>query len=103
MTKVNQTNRFFKEKVYSNLVDFAFLPLSWAFEPEERSAIPMLNVGNLMLAALLAPILIPAIIGASAIAVCLAGLAALFHGLSLIVAKIADACSSTEEPTMAPA
>ena len=98
MTNVNKTNRFFKEKVYSNLAGFALSPVSWAFKEESNGYIAMPNFGKLILAALLAPVLVPATIVTSAIALCLAGIAALFHGLSLAVAGIADACSNTDAP-----
>lgn len=102
MTNVNKTNRFFKENVYSNLTDFAFSPVSWAFKEEQSMNFTMPNFGKLLLAALLAPILVPATIVTSAIALCLAGISALFHGLSLAVAGIADACSNPENPSMSP-
>jgi hypothetical protein len=96
MTNVNKPNRFFKENIYPNLAGFAFSPVSWAFKEESSGYIAMPNFGKLLLAALLAPILVPATIVTSAIALCLAGIYALFHVLSLAVAGIADACSTPE-------
>jgi hypothetical protein len=104
MTNVNKTNRFFKENVYSNLAGFALSPVSWAFETKSHGSVMVAlpDFGKLLLAALLAPILVPATIATSAIALCLAGISALFHGLSLMVAGIADACSNADDRTMSP-
>lgn len=104
MTNVNKTNRFFKENVYPNLADFALSPVSWAFEMKSHGnvmvAVP--DVGKLILASLLAPVLVPATIVTSVIALCLAGISALLHGLSLAVAGIVDACSSPDNQSLSP-
>ncbi len=99
MTNVNKTNRFFKKKVYGNLADFALSPVSWALKSHGHGshtgvmvAIP--DFRKLLLAALLAPVLVPATIATSAIALCLAGVCALLHGLSLMVAGIIDFSSN---------
>lgn len=92
MNNINKTNRFFKEKVYSNLTELAFSPVSWTVEVDYNGYLPLPNIGKLLLGALLAPVLVPATAVTSAIALCLAGIAALFHGLSLAVAGIMDAC-----------
>lgn len=96
MTNVNKTNRFFKENVYSNLAGFAFSPVSWAFKEKSNGYIAIPDFGKLILAAFLAPVLVPITIASSAIALCFAGISALFHGLSLAVAGMADACSNPD-------
>ncbi len=103
MTNVDKTHRFFKEKVYSNLAAFAFSPIGWAFKMENHGSITMPNFGKLFVAALLAPILVPATIVTSSIALCFAGVAALFHGLSVILAGITDCYSNANNRTMTPA
>ena len=100
MTHVNNTHRFFKENVYSHLVDFALSPISWAYQAEPCGIIALPNLGKLLLAALLSPLLFPAIVITSAIALCLAAVSAVFHGLSLMGAGIADACSNTPVPSI---
>jgi hypothetical protein len=97
MSHVNTTNNFFK-KTYSNLADVALSPISWAFKRrsnywedycglERRSNY---DDSKLMLAAVLSPVLVPATIYSIAFTLCLAAVAALIHGVSLIVAEIAD-------------
>lgn len=100
MTIVNKTNSFFKEKIYSNLTEFACLPFSWAFELSHGSLYPIPDFRKLFLAALFSPILVPITIATTAIALCLAGISAVFHGLSLAVAVTADALSNTDEQTI---
>jgi hypothetical protein len=95
MTHVNKTNRFFKDKAYPNLCAFALSPVSWAFKPVWGDSFAVPHFGKLLVAALLAPVLVPATIVTSAIALCLIGISALLHGLSLMVAKIADCFSNT--------
>lgn len=97
MTHVNKTNRFFKDKVYPNLGAFALSPVSWAFKPIVGDSLILPHFGKLLLAALLAPVLVPATIVTSGIALCLVGISALLHGLSLMVAKIADCFSNTSD------
>ena len=91
MTNVDKTHRFFKEKVYSNLAAFAFSPIGWAFKMENHGSITMPNFGKLFVAALLAPILVPATIVTSSIALCFAGVAALlksyFPSLTMLQIK----------------
>lgn len=103
MTNVNKTNRFFKKKVYDNLADFAFSPVSWAFKSQSHGSVMVAipDIRKLLLAALFAPILVPATIATSAIALCLAGISALLHGISLLVAGIADCFSNTSVQTTA--
>lgn len=93
---VDSTNHFFKKNIYSNLGKLAFSPVSWAFETKPTLYYPMPNFGKLLLAALFAPVLVPATVATSAIAICLAAASAFLHLLSLAVAKIADVCSNRE-------
>lgn len=103
MTSVNKTNNFFKKNVYSNLANFALSPVGWAFKAESHgSMFATADFGKLILAAFLAPVLIPATIATSAIAFCLVGIAALFHGLSLLIAGIVDCFSNTSDRATVP-
>ena len=101
MTNVNKTNRFFNKNVYDNLNSFALSPISWAFETSDRGPLP--DIGRLFLATFCAPILIPATIATMAIALCLTAVTALIHGLSLLVAGIADCFSNNNDELLSAA
>ena len=95
MTYTSKTHSFFKEKVYNSLYDFALSPVSWAFKEEPSSYIPIPNISNLLLAAVLWPILVPATIMTTAISFALAAVSALIHGFSLLVSNALDAAQPT--------
>lgn len=105
MSYVGQTHGFFKETVYSNLVKFAACPVSWAFDDnklrDQTSSNPSLEVTSLciefaclslkgVILLLASPILIPAAVITSALALCTAGVAAIAHVISLAVAGVVD-------------
>ncbi len=93
MTAVNKTNRFF-DKVYSSIDELAFSPLSWVHETDNTGYM-RIPTQKLLIAAFVWPILLPAMIATMAIAFCLAGVAALVHGLSLLGAALTDGFSNT--------
>ena len=94
MTAVNKTNRFFNN-VYSNIDELALSPVSWAFKTDDNGYLSIPDPQKLLTAAFLWPILLPAMIATMAIAFCLAGVAALVHGLSLLGAALIDGFSDT--------
>lgn len=104
MTHVNRTNQFFKEKVYSNLASFALSPVSWPYPRpgHEGNGNGIPNVIGVFFLYMFSPILVPAALGTSAIALSLAAASALVHGLSLAVAGIADASSNEDDRTLSP-
>lgn len=97
MSYITDTNHFFKTKVYSSLVEVAVFPVGWALKEEKSMYFSLPNFGNLLLAALCSPILIPATFATSGLALSLAAVAAVAHGLSLLFAALADYGDAPEE------
>lgn len=87
MTAISTTNRFFNDYVYDPLKSLAISPISWAFAPAGRIAVDPIKVCSV---AVLWPIFLPLTLTTSAIALCMASVAALLHGLSLFVAGVLD-------------
>ena len=87
MAYVDRTNLFFQENVYPTIRNTAVFPVSLAFDA--TSSMPA--------TALLCPIVLPITIATTSFALCLAAVAVIVHGLSLIVAGIIDCYSNTNK------
>lgn len=112
MTYINQTNVFFKEKVYSNLAKFAVSPVSWAFTNEKSNedsdsnttaavldfSFKLLSQSFKMLLLIVAsPVLIPATVITASLSFCSALLSAIAHTIALPFAVAADVIHSNSQ------
>ena len=93
MYYVNKTNRFFYPSIYDNLGNFALSPIAWVFARDADGFSVSLKFNRLFVGAILWPITITAPVVTIAISLILAAVAAVLHGLSLLVAGTLDLCT----------
>ena len=108
MTYTNKTNGFFKNKIYNNLEDFAFSPVSWMAECKRKNKNINLKNESLFYNAVYMPIMslvsmsliAISVIATILISLALAVVSALAHGLSLLVSGALDALPSSPVPAL---
>lgn len=84
---LTKTNLFFQQNVYNPLKKLAFSPNAWALAEQGNGVFSMPDLMNLLCWAVLAiPVFIPLTILTSALALTLALIPALIHGVSAFVA-----------------